>query len=132
MTHPRLESAWFQPANLSSSDNWFHQSLLSSNAQRVCRYVEVKVVAAAAAAGVKLKKVSAPLTAPNAADACTQMCAAAKVDCVNDVMCDAEAARRRRHLLAAFTATLAMPADSAAAASTEGNLKVGAVQVERS
>jgi hypothetical protein len=72
------------------------------------------------------------LTAPNATDACTQMCAAAKVDCVNDVMCSAEASRRRRHLLAAFTATLAMPADSAAAASTEGNLKVGAVQVERS
>jgi hypothetical protein len=78
----------------------------------VCRYVGVKVVAAAAAAGVKLKKLSAPLTAPNATDACTQMCAAAKVDCVNDVMCDAEAARRRRHLLAAFTATLAIPADS--------------------
>ena len=88
--------------------------------------LQIKVLAAAAAAGVKLTQVEATLTAANDTEACATFCSKAKVDCVNDVLCEAEVPSARRHLLATFDTTLYVNPD-AVKVDVTANLKAAGV-----
>ena len=85
--------------------------------------LRIKIIAGAKSAGVKMKEIKAELTATSTDDACGQMCAKSKADCVNEVLCEAEQKAGTRHLLgSAYEANLYVNPD-VTKTDLEANLK---------
>ena len=86
--------------------------------------VKLRVIAGAKAAGVKMKRYTAPVepSPDTASEACKFMCFAAKVDCDNEVLCQA-AAQTTRHLLATTYITSLTVNPDVTTAKVEENLK---------
>ena len=93
--------------------------------------VRLRVIAGAAAAGKKVKRVKAKMTAEDAAAACKDVCDKAMVNCDDWVLCEACVSSSCRHLLAEFDTSVLIHPD-VAKVDPGAHLKTAGATVEES